>query len=93
MVFSVEHVWFLINNHLLERVQSRMFHKVYFYLFITSLENCVTLIFELFFKKKITLSRRLWYARVGLYVTPIRFGLLSTLTANQITDSKCVSSE
>ena len=50
-------------------------------------------IFELFFFKKITLSRRLWYARVGLYVTPIRFGLLSTLTANQITDSKCVSSE
>ena len=49
-------------------------------------------LFELFFLKKITLSRRLWYARVGLYVTPIRFGLLSTLTANQITDSKCVSS-
>ena len=52
-----------------------------------------TLVFELFFFLKITLSRRLWYARVGLYVTPIRFGLLSTLTANQITDSKCVSSE
>ena len=51
------------------------------------------LLFELFFKKKITLSRRIWYARVGLYVTPIRLGLLSTLTANQITDSKCVSSE
>ena len=50
----------------------------------------INIIFELFFKKKITLSRRLWYARVGLYVTPIRFGLLSTLTANQITDSKCV---
>ena len=50
-------------------------------------------VFLSYFFKKITLSRRLWYARVGLYVTPIRLGLLSTLTANQITDSKCVSSE
>ena len=44
-----------------------------------------------YFFKKITLSRGLWYARMGLYVTPIRLGLLST--PNQITDSKCVSSE
>ena len=44
-----------------------------------------------YFFKKITHSRGLWYARMGLYVTLIRLGLLST--PNQITDSKCVSSE
>ena len=46
-----------------------------------------------FFVKEIPLSPRILYACMRLYVTPIRLGLLSTLTANQITDSKCVSSE